>query len=144
MLFGHKCYNGANTRKKGENNVKKVAAVLMSVLFCVGVFILLFRLSIGKDIRWFLFGSPLFSAVYFLFAGSVFANRLKLNRWLLWLCMNFIGGMCSWGVLLVCFPALLFNGFFLLLLVPMVVISAVMWIVVGLGFLVARAGKRGK
>lgn len=70
--------------------MKKVAAVLMSVLFCVGVFILLFRLSIGKDIRWFLFGSPLFSAVYFLFVGSVFANRLKINRWLLWLCMNFI------------------------------------------------------
>lgn len=124
--------------------MKKAAAVLVSILFCVGVCILLFCLSIGKDIRWFLYGTPFLSAVYFVTLGNLFARRLALNRGVLWLCMNFIGGICSWGVLLACFPALLFNGFFLILMVPMAGISAVVWAVVGLGFLAAKAGKRGK
>lgn len=129
-------------KAKGEMNRKKAAALLVSVLFTVGTFILLFCLSMGKDMRWFLFGVPLLHAAYFVSVGNLLAHRLGLSRWALWLCMAFIGGLCSWSALLICFPTLLFNGFFLIFLVPMAGISAAVWVFVGLGFLIAKASSR--
>ena len=122
--------------------MKKTVAIRMSVLFYIGAFMLIFLFSIGNDIRWFLFGLPMMVAVYFVIAGNIFSHRLKLNRWYLWLSMNFIGGLFSWIILLICFSVFLFNGFILFLFVLVTCVFAVVWSVVGLGFLCAKCFKR--
>lgn len=43
---------------------------------------------------------PSIVALYFVIAGNIFAHRLWLNRWLLWFVLNFVGGICSWGLLI--------------------------------------------
>ena len=118
--------------------MKKTAAVLGSILFYVGVFLVLFFASIGTEIRWFLFGVPLLTAAYFIIAGNIFFHRLNLRRSHLWLSMNLAGGLCGWIILLACFPNLLMNGFLLVLMVPLAGIFAVVWAVVGLGFLCVK------
>ncbi|OUO34981.1 hypothetical protein [Flavonifractor sp. An306] len=123
--------------------MKKTAAVLVSVLLYIVVFLLLFRVSMGDRIRWFLFGFPVITAGYFVIAGNLFARRLQLNRWFLWLSMNFIGGPCSLVLLLAWFPTLLGNGIILFLIGPQIAVFAVVWAVVGLGFLCAM-GLKGR
>ena len=49
--------------------------------------------------------------------------------------MNGIGGLCGWVIVLIQYPILLMNGFILLLLLPALVCAALVWAVVGLGFL---------
>lgn len=121
--------------------MKKAAVLLGSVLLYIGGFLLLFRVFMGDQIRWFLFGFPVMTAIYFVVAGHLFARCLGLNRWALWLSMNVIGGLCSLILLLVWFPVLLMNGVILILLGPLVVVFAVVWAVVGLGFLCVKALK---
>lgn len=121
--------------------MKKAAALFVSVLLYICAFLLIFRFSFGKHIRWFLLGFPVMTAMYFVIAGNLFARCLHLNRWFLWLSMNFIGGLCSWIILLVCFPKFLMNGMILFLIGPFVGIFAVIWAVVGLGFLCAKGLK---
>ena len=123
--------------------MKKVAAIFVSVLLYIGAFLLMFRLSMGDQIRWFLFGFPVMTAMYFVIAGNLFARYLHLNRWSLWLSMNLIGGLCSVIILLICFPTLLMNGMILFLIGPLVGVFAVVWAVVGLGFLCVK-GLKGR
>lgn len=118
--------------------MKKAAAILVSVLLYIGGFLLMFRIFMGEQIRWFLFGFPVMIAVYFVIAGHLFARYLRLNRWALWLSMNIAGGLCSLIILLAWLPTLLMNGVVLILIGPLVVISAVVWAAVGLGFLCAK------
>ena len=115
--------------------MKKAVAVLASMLCYIGVFLLLFRLSMGQEWLVFLLGTPLVAAAYFIPAGAIFARRLHLNRWILWLCMNGIGGLCGWVIVLIQYPTLLLSGFILLLLLPALGCAALVWAVVGLGFL---------
>ena len=121
--------------------MKKAAAILVSVLLYIGAFLLMFRLFMGDQIRWFLFGFPVMTAMYFVIAGNLFARQLHLNRWFLWLSMNLIGGLCSVIILLICFPTLLMNGMILFLIGPLVGVFAVVWAVVGLGFLCVKGLK---
>lgn len=123
--------------------MKKAAAILVSVLLYIGVFLLMFRVFMGDQIRWFLFGFPVMTAMYFVIAGNLFARYLHLNRWSLWLSMNLIGGLCSVIILLVCFPTLLMSGMILFLIGPLVGVFAVVWAVVGLGFLCVK-GLKGR
>lgn len=121
--------------------MKKVAAVLVSLLFYIGAFLLIFCVSMGDQIRWFLLGFPVMTATYFVIAGNLFAHYLHLNRWVLWLSMNFVGGLCSLIILLAWFPILLANGVILFLIGPLAGVFAVVWAVVGLGFLCAKGLK---
>lgn len=123
--------------------MKKAAAILVSILLYIGAFLLMFRLFMGDQIRWFLFGFPMLTAMYFVIAGNLFAHRLHLNRWSFWLSINLIGGLCSVIILLVSFPALLMNGMILFLIGPLVGVFAVVWAVVGLGFLCVK-GLKGR
>lgn len=123
--------------------MKKTAAILVSVLLYIGAFLLMLRLSMGDQIRWFLFGFPVMTAMYFIIAGNLFAHHLHLNRWVLWLSMNLMGGLCSVIILLACFPTLLMNGMILFLIGPLVGVFAVVWAVVGLGFLCVK-GLKGR
>ena len=107
--------------------MKKAAAILVSVFLYIGAFLLMFRLSMGDQIRWFLFGFPVMTAMYFVIAGNLFARYLHLNRWSLWLSMNLIGGLCSVIILLICFPTLLMNGMILFLIGPLVGVFVVVW-----------------
>lgn len=118
--------------------MKKAAAVLVSVLLYIGTFLLMFRVFMGDQIRWFLFGFPVMTAMYFVVAGNIFARCLHLNRWCLWLSMNLIGGLCSLIILLAWFPTLLTNGMILFLIGPLAGVFAVVWAVVGLGFLCVK------
>ena len=122
--------------------MKKTAALILSALFYIGAFMLTFIFSTEHNILYFSYILPLLVAAYFIIAGNIFAHRLGLNRWLLWLIMNVVGGMCSWILLLVCFPMLLFNGFILFFFVPVTVAFAVVWAVVWIGFLCIRLWKR--
>lgn len=117
-----------------KRGLQKAAAVSISVLFHIGVFMLLFRLSFGLDGFWPFFWTPVVAAVYFVLAGNLFSRRLGLSRWLLWAAMNVIGGLGGWILLAASFPLILFNGFVLFLLIPAAVISAIVWGVVGIGF----------
>lgn len=125
--------------------MKKTAAMLGSVFFYVGMFILsllLLVFTITHDLRWFILGFPPVIAAYFVIAGNIFVHQLHLSRWVLWLGMNLIGGLCSWVILLICFPALLYNGFVFVLIVPLAAVFAVVWAAVGIGFLVVNALQR--
>ena len=115
--------------------MQKMMAILVSVLYYIGAFMLLFHFSLGNDIRWFILGFPLLAAIYFIVAGNIFSYRLHLNRWYLWVSMNFVGGLCSWLILLVCFPTLLWNGFILILMIPFVCVFSIIWVLIGLVFL---------
>ena len=123
--------------------MKKAAAVLASVLLYIGTFLLMFRVFMGDQIRWFLFGFPVMTAMYFVVAGNIFVRCLHLNRWCLWLSMNLIGGLCSLIILLAWFPTLLTNGMILFLIGPLAGVFAVVWAVVGLGFLCVK-GLKGR
>ena len=118
--------------------MKKAAALLASTLLYVGVFLLLFYGSMGRELVLFFLGPPLISAVYFAVVGGLFARHLDLSRRPLWLCMNLIGFLCGWAALLACFPSLLINGAVLLLLLPSAGAAAGVWAVVGLGILLTR------
>lgn len=118
--------------------MKKAAAVLGSAVLYAGAMLLSFLVSAENDMRWFLYGFPLAAAVYFVLAGNFFSRRLQLNRWYLWLGMNFIGGLAGWAVLAAWFPVLLSNGFILVLLIPLTIVLAVVWAAVGLGFLCVK------
>lgn len=120
---------------KQKNRMKKAAAVFLSIAFYIGVFLLLAFLSLQWQLSWLFFGMPVVIAAYFVLAGNLFFHRLGLSRWLLWAAMNGIGGLCSWILFMACVPALLFNGFILILLVPSAVGFAIVWGVVGIGFL---------
>lgn len=121
--------------------MKKAAAILVSVLLYIGAFLLMFCVFMGEQLRWFLIGFPVVTAVYFVIAGNLFARCLHLNRWPLWLSMNLIGGLCSVIILLAWFPILLTNGVALFLIGPLVCIFFVVWAVVGLGFLCVKGLK---
>ena len=118
--------------------MKKFMALLVSVIFDAGMFMLLFPFSIGRDIRLFIWGFPLISAVYFVIVGNVFFRRLELKRWQLWLCMNVIGGLGGWLILLAHFPSILFNGAALFLFGMASAISVLVWAVIGAGFLYVK------
>ena len=122
--------------------MKKAAALILSALFYIGAFMLTFLYAKGHDIRYFSHLLPLLVAAYFVIAGNIFARRLGLNRWLLWLIMNVAGGMCSWILLIVCFPMILFNAGIILIILPVTAVFAVVWAVVGIGFLCVRLWKR--
>ena len=117
---------------------KKAAALMVSILFYIGTFLLLFRFTMGEQIRWFFCGFPILIASYFITVGTVFSKILGLNRWILWLSMNFVGGVCSWVILILCLPALLMNGMLLLLVGILTVLFAMVWAVIGLGFLCVK------
>lgn len=121
--------------------MKKTAAILGSVLFYMGAFLLIFRFCMGEHIRWWLLGFPMVVAVYFIIVGNLFAKHLQLNRWSLWLSINLIGGLCSWIILIAWFPILLTNGMILFLIAPLIGVFAVVWAVVGVGFLCAKGLK---
>ena len=118
--------------------MKKTAAILGSVLFYIGAFLLIFRLCMGEHIYWWLLGFPIVVAVYFIIAGNLFLKNLQLKRWSLWLSMNVIGGLCSWIVLLAWVPTLLMNGMFLFLIMPLIGVFTVVWAIVGVSFLCAK------
>ena len=122
--------------------MKKIIAVFVSVLFYIFAFILMFLFSIGRDIRLFIFGFPLIVATYFVIAGNIFFKCINLNRLHLWLSINFIGGLCSFILLLLRFTSLLFNGFVLLIIGFLIVAFAVVWLLVGLGFICVRVFKQ--
>ena len=50
--------------------------------------------------------------------------------------------MCSWILLIVCFPMILFNAGIILVILPVTAVFAVVWAVVGIGFLCVRLWKR--
>lgn len=122
--------------------MKKTAAITVSVLFYIAVFMLTFYSSMGNHFLRFLLGSPLITALYFIIVGNIVSHRLHLNRWYLWLSMNLIGGLCSWVILLIWLPVLIMNGAVLFLFLARTGISAVVWAVVGLGFLCVKWFKR--
>ena len=122
--------------------MKKAAALILSALFYIGAFMLAFIYSTEHNILYFSYILPPLVAAYFVIAGNIFSRHLGLNRWLLWLIMNVVGGMCSWILLLVCFPMLLFNGFILFFILPVTAVFAVAWAVVGIGFLCVWLWKR--
>lgn len=130
------------TERKAPH-MKKASAILISVLFYISAFMLIIFFAFGRNLSWFFFGLPAMAAVYFVIAGNIFSRRLNLDRWILWVCMNFIGGLLSWIILLVCFPILLFNGFIIFLFLPVTGVFAAVWICVGAGYLcVRRLGRR--
>lgn len=122
--------------------MKKAAALLFSVLFYIGAFALAFLCASEQNLLYFACILPPIVALYFVIAGNIFAHRLGLNRWLLWFVLNFAGGICSWGLLIACFPHILFNGFILFYLVPVTIAFAIVWAVVGIGFLCASQWKQ--
>lgn len=145
QTFGKRCLplNSQKNHAKGGSTVKKAAAILVSVLLYIGAFLLMFRVFMGDQILWFVLGFPVVTAIYFIIAGNLFAHYLRLNRWFLWLSMNFIGGLCSWIILLIWLPILLMNGMILFLMGPLVGVFAVVWAAVGLGFLCVK-GLKGR
>ena len=122
--------------------MKRAAALILSALFYIAAFMLTFLYAKEHDIRYFSHLLPLLVAAYFVIAGNIFARRLGLNRWLLWLIMNVGGGMCSWILLIVCFPMILFNAGIILIILPVTAVFAVVWAVVGIGFLCVWLWKR--
>lgn len=122
--------------------MKKAAAVLGSAVLYAGAMLLSFLAAAGNDMRWFLYGFPVAAAIYFVLAGNVFSRRLQLNRWYLWLGMNVLGGLAGWAMLAAWFPVLLSNGFILVLLIPLTMVLAVVWAVVGIGFLCVKLIRR--
>ena len=122
--------------------MKKAAALILSALFYIGAFMLTFFYSIEHNILYFSYLLPPLVAVYFVIAGNIFAHRLGLNRWFLWLIMNVGGGMCSWILLIVCFPMILFNAGIILIFLPVTAVFGVVWAVVGIGFLCVWLRKR--
>ena len=122
--------------------MKKAAAVLGSAVLYAGALLASFLIAAGNDMRWFLYGVPAAAAAYFVLAGNLFSRRLQLNRWYLWLGMNLLGGLAGWGLLMACFPVLLSNGFILVFLVPLTMVLAVVWAVVGVGFLCVKLFRR--
>ena len=122
--------------------MKKAAALLFSVLFYIGAFALAFLCASEQNLLYFACILPPIVALYFVIAGNIFAHRLGLNRWLLWFVLNFAGGICSWGLLIACFPHILFNGFILFYLVPVTIAFAIVWAVVGIGFLCVSRWKQ--
>ena len=115
--------------------MKKFIGIIASILFFTIVFMLMFTFSMGNDIRLFIVGFPVITAIYFIIAGNIFYNCFNLKRLHLWLSMNFIGGLCSCVILLIRFPSLLYNGFILIIIGLLIAVFAVVWLVVGLGFL---------
>ena len=93
--------------------MKKAAALLFSVLFYIAAFALAFICASKQNLLYFACILPPVVALYFVIAGNIFAHQLGLNRWLLWFVLNLAGGICSWGLLIACFPHILFNGFIL-------------------------------
>lgn len=122
--------------------MKKAAALLFSVLFYIAAFALAFICASEQNLLYFACILPPVVALYFVIAGNIFAHRLGLNRWLLWFVLNFAGGICSWGLLIACFPHILFNGFILFYLVPVTVAFIIVWTVVGIGFLCVSRWKQ--
>ena len=122
--------------------MKKAAALLFSVLFYIAAFALAFICASKQNLLYFACILPPVVALYFVIVGNIFAHRLGLNRWLLWFVLNFAGGICSWGLLIACFPHILFNGFILFYLVPVTVAFVIVWAVVGIGFLCVSQWKQ--
>lgn len=122
--------------------MKKAAALLFSVLFYIAAFALAFIYASEQNLLYFACILPSIAALYFVTAGNIFARRLGLNRWLLWFALNFAGGICSWGLLIACFPNILFNGFILFYLVPVTVAFVIVWAAVGIGFLCVSRWKQ--
>lgn len=122
--------------------MKKAAALILSVLFYIAAFVLAFICASEQNLLYFACILPPIVALYFAIAGNIFSHRLGLNRWLLWFVLNFAGGICSWGLLIACFPNILFNGFILFYLVPVTVAFVIVWAVVGIGFLCVSLWKR--
>ena len=122
--------------------MKKSAALLFSVLFYIAAFALACICASGQNLLSFACILPPVVALYFVIAGNIFAHRLGLNRWLLWFVLNFAGGICSWGLLIACFPHILFNGFILFYLVPVTAAFVIVWAVVGIGFLCVSRWKQ--
>lgn len=122
--------------------MKRKTAVLVSVLAYVAIFTLIFQLAIRTDIRVFYLGFPLIVGLYFIIAGNCFATRLRLSRWCLWACMEFIGGPISWILLLICYPHFLMNAGILFFFIPTICVLDVMWPAVGLGIQCVKWYKR--
>lgn len=122
--------------------MKKAAALLFSVLFYIAAFALAFICASKQNLLYFACILPPVVALYFVIAGNIFAHQLGLNRWLLWFVLNLAGGICSWGLLIACFPHILFNGFILFYLVPVTVAFVIVWAVVGIGFLCVSQWKQ--
>ena len=120
----------------------KAAAVIGSILVYTVTFLLTFYAAMWWGMRFFLYGVPIIAAVYFIFAGNFFAHSQGLSRGWLWICMNGIGGILGWVLLLVFMPILLMNGWVLFLLLAQMGIAAVVWAVVGLGLLCVKLAKR--
>ena len=118
--------------------MKKAVALFVSVLFYMGAFAWAFIYASKQNILYFAYILPPAVALYFVIAGNIFVHRLGLNRLLLWFVLNFAGGICSWGILIACFPHILFNGFILVYLVPAAISFAIVWGVSGIGFLCVK------
>lgn len=122
--------------------MKKAAALILSVLFYIGAFALAFIYASEQNLLYFAYILPPVVALYFVIAANIFAHRLGLNRWLLWFVLNFAGGICSWGILIACFPHILLNGFILFYLVPVTIAFVMVWAAVGIGILCVQLWKR--
>ena len=54
--------------------MKKFIGIIASILFFTIVFMLMFTFSMGNDIRLFIVGFPVITAIYFIIAGNIFYN----------------------------------------------------------------------
>lgn len=83
---------------------------------------------------------PLAVALYFLIAGRLF-RPLGIGRWPLWMVMNLIGYPLCWVGVAVLVPVLLFNLGIVLFFLPITAALVIMWLVVGVVFLLLRLAK---
>lgn len=120
-------------------NMKRLLALMVSVLVYIGLFRFFFSTFMGVrttvEIRMIGFALAIIS--YFLIAGSLFYHYLKLKWWQLWVAMNIVGFFLSTPVLQYFEPWQEEIDFILLLmfLIPFLCIA---WGIVGIGFICVR------
>lgn len=119
--------------------MKKFFLVLLSVLYCPLVFRGLFQLGMGLPYGGALLnlGYPALAAAYFLLAGMAL-KRAGIGRWSLWLWMNLLGYPLCWVSLILWRPGCWLNMGLLVVMLPVTLLLAAVWALVGLGFLVAK------
>lgn len=124
--------------------MKKFFAVIGASLLNGFYFILGWILLLGGFRNTFLFYvNPVLSAVTFLFLGNLFYRRLRLNRSVLWLCMNLLGEAIGWTGLFLLSPEMLYNltGVFFILFVRLIM-YAIVWGITGILWLIFRQLRR--
>lgn len=125
--------------KRGRIVIKKASAVIFSIVYYVGVCAIAAYAAISTNQQnLFIYGFPVLVVAYFVPASKMFYDRLKLNRWLLWLLMNAIGALLCVTAATIAYPHLWINLFILFIIVPPGIVFLVLWSIVGICYFFTR------